>query len=80
MANPFKSNCNHRPDPRIAELTMFAALEHIKLPMTPEQILIHEDAGNVVDLRTGQVMPAQVGTPTGLGTVMAYRLRKRGEL
>lgn len=63
-----------QPDPRAAELQMLAALEHIRLPMTIDDILRHEDRGNVVDLRTGAVTPAPTVTATGLGTVTAYRL------
>jgi hypothetical protein len=42
-------------DPRIEELLELAVTEGISLPYPPETIIRMEDAGNVVDLRTGAI-------------------------
>ena len=43
-------------DPRITELLDLAAAEGIDLPLPVEHILDLEDAGHVVDLRTGDII------------------------
>jgi hypothetical protein len=42
-------------DERIQELLDLAEEEGIDLPMSPEWIVLFEDAGGVVDLTTGRV-------------------------
>ncbi len=63
------------PDPRIAELLELAAIEGFRLPMPASMILFFEDRGRVVDLRTGKVSNAIVGTPTPSGYAVSHLLR-----
>jgi len=62
-------------DPRIAEILELAAIEGFRLPMPASMILFFEDRGRVVDLRTGKVSNAIVGTPSASGKAVSHLLR-----
>lgn len=61
---------------RIQELLDLAAVEGFTLAMTPEHILEIEDAGYVVDLRTGDIIGRDDDwfTLTPYGDAMAHLL------
>lgn len=50
-------------DNRIEELQALAAAEGIELPYPPKIIVALEDAGNVVDLITGDILIGEADTP-----------------
>lgn len=50
-------------DPRIDELLELAAAEGLTLPLPPETIIRLEDAGHIVDLRTGTVEVGEADRP-----------------
>lgn len=50
-------------DTRIAELLEWAESEGRELPLRPETIIALEDAGAVVDLDTGAVLPGEADRP-----------------
>jgi hypothetical protein len=53
MSNP---SLRTPTDVRKIELIELAYREGIDLPMTPDEIIAIEDAGGIVDLRTGEVL------------------------
>ena len=54
---------SRRMDKHIQELLEWAEAEGLELPMTPEAIIRLEDAGHVVDLRTGAVSVGEGDRP-----------------
>jgi hypothetical protein len=64
---------------RIEELQAFAVAEGIELPYPPEIIAAMEDAGNVVDFITGDILIGEADTPywwawTPYGEAVAHLL------
>ena len=74
MSNP---SLRAPTDVRKIELIELAYREGIDLPMTPEEIIAIEDAGGIVDLRTGEVLhdaPEWLIVPTVIGEATAVVL------